>query len=180
MITYIVIFGLLAAVVVLAGLLLTRRKQTVQALPTRGKFITAREVPQRLTEYFQEEHGGASRMTDDKIDVCFRFAAIHQRYDNADYPIDATFTLHRDAYLGDAKVKAEFTALLTKLEQIGLDFVALYGRSASATTQPFRAFIENGGCEHGEWVKPIEESVKTHQARNADGKFGGREVVAVS
>ena len=159
----------IAVLVIVIGVLaykLFARRKAIQPAATRGKYLTAAEVPDRLTEYFYAEYGGAQRRHDEEIDVCFRFAKIHQQYDQAAYPIDAVFTLHREAYINDPAVKDEFAKLLIRLEKAGLDFVALYGNSTSATTKPFRIFIEQGGCEHGEWEPPT-------QGERARGTHGG-------
>jgi hypothetical protein len=168
---YALIAVLLAVVAFLLYKLPSGSTVNAPALPTRGKYITAREVPSRLVEMFETEYGGASRIHDDNIEIGFRFAKFHQKYDNADYPIDATITMHRGPYLEDPTVKTELAALLTKLEGIGLDFVACYGRHASATTEPFREFVDNGGIEHGQWTPSAAAAVKTRLGRDEKGKF---------
>jgi hypothetical protein len=167
---YIMVIVLLLTVIgVLVHRIMGHSKKAVPALPTRGKYITAREVPGRLQEYFEAEYGGSMRSHDEELDVCFRFAKIHQKYDNVANPIDAKFKLYRQAYLGDPLVAAEFSKLLIQLEKIGLDFVAVYGQHASITTQPFRLQLDEGiCCEHGEEADMEQTLEETTEGRGGD------------
>lgn len=162
MMTMYIIIGVLALAVVGLALKILTHEEVVRTIqlpaPPRSKYITVADVPNTLKEFFEADYGGSARLHDERLQVCFRFARIHQNYTNDDNPIDCVFSLHRVAYLTNPNVSAEFAKLLGKLEAAGLDFVAIYGKHVSRTTEPFRVQLDAGACsEHGDVEVSAEE-----------------------
>src|SRR5712691_8955204 len=169
----ILVIVLLAAVVILAVLLYRVNKRwkgiTLTGSSAADQILTAREVPEKLRELFRRAYG-LDRKTDSEIAVCFRYANFHKIFDTEEYPVDCKIIMHREAYLGDRSIGTELAALIAALQKAGLEFVAVFGDQAAATTREFDNYLQRpNATEHGEWVpsKELKEKFATKLGRDS-------------
>lgn len=173
----IIILLLLAAVAVL-GVKLYRvnrmfKSFTLRAGSAGDQTVSAREVPEKLKELFSRSYG-LERKTDSEIAVCFRYAKFHKIFDTEEYPVDCKILMHREAYLGDRSISKELGELITGLQKAGLEFVAVFGDNAAATTREFETYLQQpGATQHGEWKpsKELQERFATKLGRDSKGRF---------
>jgi hypothetical protein len=180
MITNILLILLSLAVAILGvKLYLVHRRYGSRVLVTDSRddqIVSATQVPRKLRELFTRSYG-ADRNTDKEISVCFRYAKFHKIFDSDTYPVDCKIMMHREAYLGDHTISTELGTLIIELQKCGLEFVAVFGEQAAATTREYDAYLMTpDAVQHGEWKpsKGLAEKFSTGLGRDSHGRFASK------